>query len=712
MKPGRKQFSGTVLFVTLCMLGMLGLCSKIYGQAILSPYTGVLLSRQQRAAEQLRTKAASAETSAATLTASADRKVGLYLEISADSVQTSIEQAGFSPVRHADSILTLQCFLSEIDRLSRIPGILRIQISGNVKRRLHRTAQQVGALTAYNGIGDPKQYYNGEGVIVAVLDFGFDLTHPAFMDADGNSRVVRVWDQTGNGTPPAGYTYGTEYSGSALAQKTYTSDEYHGTHVTGIAAGRGVGSDRKFQGMAPHASLVLVELGMMESDLSDAIKYVFDYATSVNKPAVINLSLGTHLGPHDGTSTFDKLIDQYSGPGKIIVGAAGNEGDYNMHISKVFNEPAKLHTVMDFYETGNTENINYVDVWTKKYAEHFDWRVYVYDLAGNKLGQTPLRTTATSRTMDQVLIGGVIIKVESQTVKEESNRRNNFFMAVENPRMNEYLIVLEIEAANDTLHLWNLAYDQSGMSFSTLPSVTGMQWVAGDNACSVGEIGGTAKRIITVGAIDPDTENRTSYSSRGPTRDGRIKPDIMAPGHYIAAPINYYAKDKPTAYYSFPFRNKSYTYGKVAGTSMATPHVTGAVALFLQREPQLSPEAVKIILAENAAIPAGQQGALPNFDWGNGLLRVLTYLLTPAPQIELTRFTLFPNPSTGVFTIRGPVYTHYTVEVYSMQGNKVYQGEGEGESTHRITCVAGHYAVILRTASRTESHLLLIGRPK
>ena len=341
----------SLLFTGICAC-LFGFIQEVNAQAVLSPQTRMAKIQNARKSPPGITKSAMAE-----------KQVGVYLEVSDATVIDSLHKLGFNPIQHRENVLTMRCSLADMDRLVNIPGIVRIQLSAKPRPLLYRTTKEVGAADAYNGVGDPVTYYTGEGVVVGILDFGFDLTHPAFYNPSGTTRIVRVWDQSVSGTHPSGYSYGAEYTtAAAIAQKAHTSDEYHGTHVLGIAAGKGVGTTLSYQGIAPKADIVLVELGEDESDLCDAIKYVFDYATSVNKPAVINMSLGSHMGPHDGTSYMDRLIDSYSGAGKIIVGAAGNEGNLPMHLSKVFTTKAKMHTIIDFYEDGNTDSMTYVDI--------------------------------------------------------------------------------------------------------------------------------------------------------------------------------------------------------------------------------------------------------------------------------------------------------------------------------------------------------------
>ena len=113
-----------------------------------------------------------------------------------------------------------------------------------------------------------------------------------------------------------------------------SSSEYHGAHTMGIAAGGDMKS--KYYGVAPDADIVFVSFKSDDTNIADAIKYIFDYADKVDKPCVINMSLGQHIGPHNGTSFLDRLIDESTGPGRIIVGAAGNEGNVRLHTSKTF----------------------------------------------------------------------------------------------------------------------------------------------------------------------------------------------------------------------------------------------------------------------------------------------------------------------------------------------------------------------------------------
>ncbi|MBP8110333.1 MAG: S8 family serine peptidase [Caldilineaceae bacterium] len=124
---------------------------------------------------------------------------------------------------------------------------------------------------------------------------------------------------------------------------------------------------------------------------------------------------------------------------------------------------------------------------------------------------------------------------------------------------------------------------------------------AGPGAGSVGAPG-AATKVITVGASD-DGDRMASFSSRGPTADGRVKPDITAPGVKISAA-------RATGTSMGQAVDEHYTTAQ--GTSMATPHVAGLCALLLHQEPGLLPADVKNRLkstAKNLGVGANDQGS-------------------------------------------------------------------------------------------------------
>ena len=245
-----------------------------------------------------------------------------------------------------------------------------LDVGAKARPALSNARSVMGIDAIHNGQYLPHGY-DGTGVVVGIIDIGFEYGHPAFYSADGATyRVKRVWDQNAtSGTAPAGYSYGRELTtqSTILAARYSQTDETHGTHVAGIAAGCGGSTTQTaaYRGMAPGADIVLVATTMNNSGVLDGINYIRSYAASQQKPCVINMSIGSHVGPHDGTSAFDRACDEYltSRPDSLIlVGAAGNEGLDNLHVSKLFpGTDSLLYTFLDFVDPASGQCV--IDIW-------------------------------------------------------------------------------------------------------------------------------------------------------------------------------------------------------------------------------------------------------------------------------------------------------------------------------------------------------------
>ena len=166
--------------------------------------------------------------------------------------------------------------------------------------------------TANNGTG-----FTGKGVIVGMVDVGFDFTHPNFYDPKGeNFRIKEVWCQSDSKNSTQ-VSYGAIYSTKEdiLNKGTDSKTQTHGTHTAGIAAGGGYTSP--YKGVAPESDIVLVATNLYTKGILDGISYIISKAKEESKPCVINLSLGSKLGPKDGTSSEDVMMDNLVGPGVV-----------------------------------------------------------------------------------------------------------------------------------------------------------------------------------------------------------------------------------------------------------------------------------------------------------------------------------------------------------------------------------------------------------
>lgn len=424
----------------------------------------------------------------------------------------------------------------------------------------------------------------GRGVVVGVIDWGCDFTHPNFRHPDGRTRLLALWDQAGPyaAERPNRYGYGRVHASAdldralaatrpdaALGYAWHSADPgeqgAHGTHVLDIAAGSGrVGP----AGVAPEADLVFVHLASRalpgQAGLGDSVSLLeavdFILRTAGARPVCINTSMGRQAGSHDGSSLVEQGFDAALtlAPGRFIGQSTGNYYDREAHSSGQLR-PGQVLTIP--FIVGEADvTPNEVEVW---YSGRDAVSVQVRTPAGVLSRKTGLEDEASIRLGDR----------EICRVYHRAREPNNL---------------------DNTIHVYLYAGAPAGAWELILTGddiVDGRfnAWIERDAACrecqarfdrrlavpmfTTGSIA-NGFRPVAVGAYDAhDPERRLArFSSSGPTRDGRIKPDLIAPGVMVLA-----ARSSPRA----PGERPEYLTRK-SGTSMAAPHVTGTVALMFQ----------------------------------------------------------------------------------------------------------------------------------
>ncbi|MBK8658652.1 MAG: S8 family serine peptidase [Bacteroidetes bacterium] len=275
--------------------------------------------------------------------------ISTFLKVEDGFSEDALQALGVQVNTRAGNIWTAQVPVERFQELTQLSGLRYIDMDAPVALHLDSARAATHVDSVHEGVALP-QAYTGKNVVVGIIDAGFDYTHPAFYDTAYNQyRVKRVWEQKTSGIPPAGFSYGAEYTDSAsIHAKGYdVNDGSHGTHVAGIAGGSGYGGDSthaEYRGMAYSSDLVFVAIsptldywltsGM--ADMLDGVQYIYNYAQSVSKPAIANLSWGGPLGPHDGTGLFSQAMDNLSGPGKYLRYRPVTMG-LKIHLQKTFS---------------------------------------------------------------------------------------------------------------------------------------------------------------------------------------------------------------------------------------------------------------------------------------------------------------------------------------------------------------------------------------
>lgn len=603
------------------------------------------------------------------------------------------------------TIITAQVPVQSIEEIAMLPEVRNLQIALPVHPKMDkaRMATNVDKVQAATGLSTP---YLGKHVVIGIIDSGIEYGHINFFDSTGTAlRIKQVWNQNINGTHPSGFSYGTEYTtqSAILAAKYDNQTETHGTHVTGIAAGADRNNNNNYYGVATKADIVLVSYNLNDQttdnvSISDGIKYIYDYATSVKEPCVVNMSLGLQIGPHDGTSAFDQVSDALQGKGRLLTGAVGNEGSDSLHVSQTFTPTAPpLKTFFNYYK--DTVLLGLSDIWGDA-NKTFSIRAVVYNkTTGTEVYTTPLLNASTTSDNSYTLTStnGAVGMIQIFTERNISNHKPNAFVASDMTSINQgNAIGIIITAQDGTVHAWaddNHSYFKSN-------NITG--WTDGNSNNSVSEIGGTGRQIISVGAyVSKNTftntsgqsyhtyeslSHITSFSSTGPTIDGRVKPDITAPGSLIASSYSSVTANDPN--YTIEIvkkslvNNKFYYYGLLQGTSMSTPMVTGILATWLEAKNDLSPDEVRTIL-QQTSISDFYTGTIPitgSNTWGygkidawNGIKACIKMSVLQRIQSSNENYLIYPNPAIGtMYVLFGVKDSNVQLSVYALNGQQVF----------------------------------------
>lgn len=520
---------------------------------------------------------------------------------------------------------------ADLAALQSDPNVISIEASRDAGVvELENSTSFVGAKAVHRPPIDER----GDMAIVGIIDTGVDILHESFLDKAGKTRIMALWNQRDNTGPsprqvdPAAFTqdYGTLYTATDIDALITSSNvggdpppvllrdpNGHGTHVASIATGRAVGPLP--DGIAPEARLVVIianmkttpgdppSLGYSISHL-DGLAFIKTLAAGGNSvlteglPVAINASLGMNAGAHDGRTGLEAGFDAITGngrdPGCVIVKSAGNERGHGGHacITGAFGvvelkwQSESLDRMQDYFEAW----FNNLD----------DFAFALIDPAGNRSNSVSFDTP-----VENAVLGGNACALRL-TNNHHDNGDNRLTITIRplTGRIQDGIWTLEtlarkIRSPDAAVHIWVERTDDRAVSFNV------------ENENMTLSIPGTANTVVTVGACNSELPPRLNTSSSyGPTRDGRNKPEISAPGFRIVA-----------AGSNQPDRQAAAT---KSGTSMAAPHVTGALALVMSHRhkqtgtPQFN--AAQLLAAVKLAVK--QFSHVPHPGFGHGVLDI------------------------------------------------------------------------------------------
>ena len=435
---------------------------------------------------------------------------------------------------------------------------------------------------------------NGKGTIVGFLDTGIDYTHPAFINADGTTRIEYIYDLS---------LGGAVYSKAQINEALNTENPYdivpsrddvgHGTHVAGIAcAGGNISS--KYYGVAPESSIIMVKVARglftLSTEIMKGIKFLIDKSKELNMPLAINISLSTNDGAHNGSSLLEQYISTVSTLERVtIVIAAGNEGEAAHHVG------------------GNLEGINEIF-----FNVSSDESTVVLNLYKSLLPSVSIELISPS--------GGSTGEIAVKEGFQEGaigNSRYSIYLTGPKPfdvsgeigiiirGINEYITPGQWKISLRKLNNYDGTFDMwlpisEGLNINT-------KFVNPVVYNTLG-IPATVRNVISVGSYNYLVDTISPFTGRGQIYEGQyIKPDIVAPGEGIYSAIPNRSFDKKT------------------GTSMATPQVTGSAALMMQwgivnrNDPYLYGERLKYFLMLGSK-KGRRDISYPDPSWGYGEL--------------------------------------------------------------------------------------------
>lgn len=635
------------------------------------------------------------------------------------------------------------CVLASLSAVNLIdlnnePCIRRAEICQKLKADMNYARPSGNIEDVQNGFSHNGQTlsFDGTGVVVGMMDTGLEGNHINFKkdNGAGATRIQRLWwFKSNNGTY-------TEYTPDNIS--TFSTDdnsESHATHVAGIMAGSYNGNGDysymssatgtypemrsskpiPYYGVATGADLALSVGDLYANNILQGVRNVFDYAESVGKPAVVNLSLGHTYGPHDGTDAYSREL-AVQGRRGIICMSAGNDGDNNISIVKNITSESGDGSFLKTFVHGNSANVisGIADLWgTDNTVLNVQWGVYSIS-AGTF---TPvINITAAYQSVSTAGVTDFTSNFNGTiTARSYIDSNNNRFEVYTefnsvSQKSSDKVIALNVTGAKTGQKLY-LYSSTLNLTFSNRPTPSSTATISGftngnpqnsinDGACAenVIAVGAYVSRttcgVLTSGSYYPAPSGYTvgsiaPFSSYGTTINGTTLPHVCAPGARIVSSYSSYYVTANSASGNMVgkvsngrFNITTYYWGTMNGTSMSCPFVTGTIGLWLQADPTLTYDRVMDVINNTSQYNSFTMGR-DKTRWGAGKIDALAgikYVLENKAAIGEVwadpeqRFIL--TAADGGYEVFVAGATAVSAKVYDLQGRPVTAVSGDSDT--------------------------------
>ncbi len=688
------------------------------------------------------------------MTPSADANVFGMVKLADGCTAEELEAAGVHVTRSSHGFAWVSVPVGDVERVSELKSVKRFQLARPVKALNDngRVAGRVDMIHAGTGL---PQAYTGKGVICGIVDNGMDPNHINFRSEDGKSRVAWLAQMTPNMSTgevdEKFYSNNPDEIVNGRDISTFTTDDpttYHGTHTLGTMAGGYMGTakvatgnqnngvsivdtNNPYYGMAYNSDIAIGCGDLYDAIIAYGVDHILEYAAYKKMPSVINLSLGSNTGAHDGRGMINQYFDAVAKQDKaIICVSAGNEGDMKIALNKTFTAgDTELKTFilgqdMSDYGYGFLTYGN-IDIYSNDNTPMEIQAVIFNKSRGRVVQRYPLTIDTDSPGTGQYWVSSDAYQEDNSDIIDNIFARYfdgyiglGWQYDEDSGRFNA---VVDYYAQNNTLLnsggnyvLGFIVTGREGQRADCFcdgmfSSLTNYDLEGYDDGMYDGTISdmATGNSILVVGSYDTRdviasldgglyranydiSEGEISkFSSYGTLLDGRRLPHVCAPGAIIISSLNSYCEAAPASQNaSAQESGRSNLWGWSIGTSMASPHVAGAIALWLEADPTLTIDDVKDIVAQTAVKDQNVLKADPvqagagKFNAYEGLKEVIRRGTSGIGSIAADKpHMLVAAVGDRMFNVFMGGASEIHAVVYDATGKKLFQSRAHGDET-------------------------------